>query len=53
MFKLGHNAMEATKTFCVKGEGAVDNITVTRLFKKLCLGCKNLNDLANLVCNTQ
>ena len=44
-FELGHNAMEATKNICVKGEDAVDH-TVTKWFKKFCSGCKNLNDLS-------
>ena len=48
-FKLGHNAAEATKNICcVKGEGTVDYNTVTRWFKKFCLGCKNCNDQARL-----
>ena len=42
-FKLGHNAMKAAKNICAKDEGAVDHSTVTRWFKKFCLGCKNLN----------
>ena len=29
-FKLGHNAAEATKNVCAKGENAVDYCTVTR-----------------------
>ena len=46
-FEMGHNAMEATKNICwVKVEGENDHNTVTRWFKKFCLGCKNLNDQA-------
>ena len=34
-FKLGHNTMEANKIICcIKDEGIVDPITVTRWFKK-------------------
>ena len=43
-FRLGHNAMEATKNICcVKGEGAVDPNIVTRWLKKF---CKNLDNQA-------
>ena len=43
--ELGNNAAEATKTICcAKGEGAVDDSTVTRWLKKFCSGCKNLDD---------
>ena len=46
-FELGHNAAEATKNiFCDIGEGVFDHSTVTRWFKKFCIICKNLNDLA-------
>ena len=41
-FKLGYNATEAI--FCAKDEGIIDQSTVTRWFKKFCLGCKNIND---------
>ena len=45
--ELGHNTTEATKNIHhVKCEGTVDYSTVTRLFKKFCLGCKNLNNKA-------
>ena len=38
--------MPPTKNICcVKDSGAVDHCTVTRWFKKCCLGCKNLDDL--------
>ena len=48
-FKLVHNAAEATKNICcVKGEGTVDYNTVTRWFKKFCLGYKNCNDQVRL-----
>ena len=41
VFKLNHNAMEATKNICsVKGESTVDHSIVTRWFKKFCLDCK-------------
>ena len=43
-FQLGHSIMEASQNICVKGESTVDHNSVTRLFKKLCLGCKNFND---------
>ena len=33
-FALSHNATEATKNISAKSEGAVDNSTVTRCFKK-------------------
>ena len=39
-FELGHNAMETTKNiYCMKDENTVHY----RLFKKFCLGCKNLD----------
>ena len=28
-FELSHNIMEGSNTFCVKGEGTVDNRTIT------------------------
>ena len=44
-YKLGHNAKEATKNICcTKVEGSVDHSTVTRLFKKFCSDCKNVNN---------
>ena len=47
IFELGHSTTKATKNICrAKCEGAVDHSTVTRWFKKFCLGCKNLNDQA-------
>ena len=43
--EMGHNATEATKIICcLKGQSAADHSTVTRLFKKFYLGCKNLNN---------
>ena len=42
-FELGYNTTEATKKICVKGEGAIDFSRATRWFKKICSGCKNLN----------
>ena len=46
-FELGHNTAEAPKNICcVKGEGAIDHISVTRWFKKFYLGCKDLDDQA-------
>ena len=37
--------MKVTKIICcVKSEGTVDHSTVTRLFKKFCSGCKNLDN---------
>ena len=39
--------LEATKNICcVKGEGTFDHGTITRLLRKFCLGCKNLNNHA-------
>ena len=39
--------MEVTKNICcVKGEGAVNHSSVTRLFKKFCLGGKNCDGQA-------
>ena len=47
VFKLDHNALEATKNVCyAKGESAVDLCTVTRWFKKFHLSCKNVTDQA-------
>ena len=43
-FELGDNATETTENICVKGEGSVDYIIVTRSFKKFCSGCKNLDN---------
>ena len=34
------------KMCCVKHEGEIDHSTLTRLFKKFCLSCWNLDDLA-------
>ena len=47
-FEFDHNAAaEAMKnTDCVKGEDAVDFISVTRWFKKFRSGCKNRDDQA-------
>ena len=37
--------MAANKNIgCMKGEGTIDYSTITRWFKKFCLGCKNLNN---------
>ena len=48
-FKLGHNAMEATKNiFCAKGESAVDCSTVTRSLKKFSGSCNNLDNQVRL-----
>ena len=38
--------MEATKSICPKGEGAVDHSIETRWFKNFCSGCQNLDDQA-------
>ena len=40
--------MEATISYicCAQGEGAIDDCTVTKLFKKFCSNCKNLNNQA-------
>ena len=47
-FKLGHNAIKATKKVCyTKDKGAVIHSTVTRWFKKFCSICKNLNNQAS------
>ena len=46
-FKLNHNATEATKNICcIKGEGSVDQATLTRGFKKFCSSYKKLNKKA-------
>ena len=46
-FEQDCNALEATKNiFCMKGEDTVDYNTISRRFKKFCLGYKNLNDQA-------
>ena len=46
-FKIGHNALEATKNICCgKDEGTVDHSTVTRWYKKFCWGWKNFDDQA-------
>ena len=46
-FKVGNNTVKATKSICcVKIEGGVDGSTVTKWFKKFCLGYKNLIDHA-------
>ena len=48
-FRLNHNVIEATKNICrAKDDGAVDHSTVTRWFKRFCLGYKNLEDQASL-----
>ena len=46
LYKLerGHNAVEATKTVCAKGESTVDLSTVTRWLKEFHSGCKNIGD---------
>ena len=41
-FELSRNTAEATKNICCAKVAVVS--TVTRLFKKFCLGCKNLDD---------
>ena len=44
-FELDHNAKSITRNICfAKGEGAVNNSTVTRWFTKFRLGFKNLSD---------
>ena len=44
-FKLDYNTVDATKNICgTKYGGTIDHNTVTRWFKKFCLGCKNLDD---------
>ena len=44
-FKLGHNAVEATRNICcAKGEDAINYATITRWFKKFCLRSKKLDD---------
>ena len=49
VFKLGLNAREANKNICcMKSEGAIGHIKVTRWFKKFCSGWKNFNDQAVL-----
>ena len=45
-FELGRNVIEATINICVKCEGTVDHITVTRWFKKFYKGYKNCNNQA-------
>ena len=46
-FELGHNAAEVTKNICcAKGEGRVDQSTITRRSKKFYFGCKNFDDRA-------
>ena len=45
-FELGHDITEATKNTSCEDEGIVYHNTVTRGFKKFCLGCKNLNNQA-------
>ena len=48
-FKLGHNAVKATKNICcAKGERSVDHKTITCRLKKFCSGCKNLDNQARL-----
>ena len=48
-FKVGHNAMEATKKVCcIERKGPINHSTVTRWLKKFCLGCKNLDNQAVL-----
>ena len=47
-FELSLNTTETTKNICVKSEGTVDPRTVTSLFKKFCLGCKNLDNQVGL-----
>ena len=42
-FEQNHNAAEATKNICVKGESAVDHSTITIGLKKFCLGWKYLD----------
>ena len=49
-FELSHDAMEATTNICSeKGKGTVDQSIVTRWFKKLCSGYKNLNNQARSI----
>ena len=44
-FELGYNIAKAIKNICCrKSEGAVVHTIVTRLFKKFCSGCKNLDN---------
>ena len=52
-FQLDHDTMEATKNICyTKDNGTVNYFTITRLFKKFCWGCKNLNNQSKLDCET-
>ena len=44
-FKGGHDTAEATKTFVLQ-KVKMQLTTVTRRFKKFCLGCKNCDDQA-------
>ena len=46
-FEQSHNVTETTNSICsAKSEGAVYHGTITRWFKKFCMGSKNLNDQA-------
>ena len=46
-FELMHNTVEASESICwLKSEGAVIHSWITRWWKKLCLGCKKLDDQA-------
>ena len=46
-FKLGHNAVEATKNICcLKDDGSLDHCKVSRWLKKFHLAYKNLNEQA-------
>ena len=45
VFELGYNGADANKNICcVKGEGKVDQSTVSSWFKKFSLGSKKLDD---------
>ena len=46
-FILAHNAAKVTKNICF-AKDVDDQSTINRWFKKLCSGCKNLNDQAKL-----
>ena len=45
-FEMDHNTKQPKDIYCVKGEITVDHRTVTRSFKKFCLGWKNLDNQA-------
>ena len=46
-FEQGHNSAKSIiNVCCTKNEGAVDHSTVSRLFKKCCSDCKDLDNQA-------